>query len=552
VTPQIPESVRAATVPSYDYLGMRNLNSHLRLPKGKMRLRPVQSGALHAVYHARGGLFPIGVGYGKTLIAVLSPVVLKCDLGIILAPAQTIEQMREMADDYALHYRSVPLEFVSYTKLSQPDGTDLLDRLIGDHDPSRVALIADEAHKLRRPTSARTKRFLRFCWERPQIAVVALSGTLTSRSLRDFSHLARITIGGYSPVPTYGEDLESWASCIDVDGAPSGEDWQRVGPLWTRYYPGAALSGDISHRKTALRKAFQSHLSYAPGVVATTAGALGCSLLIQRLPLTLPESVKHAMSRVRKGEPPEPGAIMHAEPGAALVHLSQGFYYVWDWPDGIVDELWLDARRRWMTALRQELSQNATQGYDSPFLVASKLTRDLDTGTCPSDLHATYADWCEYKDTPAPPSRAVWLDKFMIHDVAERLNADATPRIVWYQHRAMEDALAEIGLPVYGAGSRPPKVATHCAMSISAHGTGKNLQPWHDQLCVCPPASGQTWEQLLGRTHRPGQEADEVVFQVYQHTGSFRGAVNRSLGDARYVQAATGNQQKLLYGVWSG
>jgi len=65
------------------------------------------------------------------------------------------------------------------------------------------------------------------------------------------------------------------------------------------------------------------------------------------------------------------------------------------------------------------------------------------------------------------------------------------------------------------------------------------------------PTSGTVWEQLLGRTHRPGQEADEVTVDVYRHTLEMRSAVNKALRDADYQQTTTGNQQKLLSATYT-
>jgi len=90
-------------------------------------------------------------------------------------------------------------------------------------------------------------------------------------------------------------------------------------------------------------------------------------------------------------------------------------------------------------------------------------------------------------------------------------------------------------------------------MSIRAHGVGKNLQHgWSTQIVLEPPSSGTVWEQLLGRTHRPGQEADTVSFYVYQHTEAFRRAVVQAREDAAYIQDTTGSRQKLVYCTYMG
>ena len=64
--------------------------------------------------------------------------------------------------------------------------------------------------------------------------------------------------------------------------------------------------------------------------------------------------------------------------------------------------------------------------------------------------------------------------------------------------------------------------------------------------------SGTAWEQLMGRKHRHGQLADEVRFQVYQHTDEFEGAFAQALQDAAYQQQTTGSRQKLLYATRVG
>ena len=119
--------------------------------------------------------------------------------------------------------------------------------------------------------------------------------------------------------------------------------------------------------------------------------------------------------------------------------------------------------------------------------------------------------------------------------------------ILWYESKAVEEALRDRGVKCFGAGRDPGNTGESCAMSIRAHGIGKNLQSWSTQLIIEPPSSGQTWEQLLGRTHRSGQQADEVEVFVIQHTESFRRALKSAKEGAEYIEESTGNKQKLNF-----
>ena len=81
--------------------------------------------------------------------------------------------------------------------------------------------------------------------------------------------------------------------------------------------------------------------------------------------------------------------------------------------------------------------------------------------------------------------------------------------------------------------------------SIRAHGTGKNLQQFARAHVANPPSDGATWEQLLGRLHRTGQEADEVTFSTYRHTEAFRAAVEKARDLSEYIEGTLGTTQRL-------
>ena len=184
------ETMRICDLPIEHYLDV-DLTDELR-KKGNTRLRPIQSQALAAIRDARGGLMPIGVGWGKSLIALLAGTVLESKLALILCPASTVNTLRQTYMEWRLLYRMPATQILSYSALSRPEGTAILDKLIANREDRDVVLVCDECHRLKRKESARTKRVLRFMLARPDVRFVALSGTMTSKSIKDFGHLAEL------------------------------------------------------------------------------------------------------------------------------------------------------------------------------------------------------------------------------------------------------------------------------------------------------------------------------------------------------------------------
>lgn len=526
-----------------------DLTPSLRLPAGRVSLRPVQNTALHAIGHNRGLLGVIGVGHGKSLIALLAGTVLGSKLALVLAPASTVGQLRKTLAEARAHFRIPPTHVLSYATLSRPEGTRLLEDYMEGVADRDVVLVADEAHRLKRHESARTKRVIRFLTKHPEIAFVALSGTMTAKSLKDFAHLAAMALKNNSPVPRDRAHLEAWSECMDVKGRPGPQHWSIVSPLFERYTQGASpfqYSGET--RSKLVRQAFRERLRTSPGVITTQEGSIGCSLRLRAVQVPLPADVELALQRVIDSGDDPAGEPIPDDATAWRVkrHLCQGFYYRWVWPDGIEDKVWLDARRAWGRHVRAELEQRAAEGYDSPLLVSNRVERELAQGRS-APLHRAWQRWKGEKDKPAPPVEAVWVNPFLVQHAVAWVRAQKKSVILWYDSLAVEEALRATGLPVYGAGAEIPSKAHDCAMSIQAHGVGKNLQPWSTMLVMSPPSSGHTWEQLLGRLHRQGQEADEVECYIYQHAPAFVDAMIQAVEDGRYIQDTTGNAQKLCY-----
>jgi hypothetical protein len=83
--------------------------------------------------------------------------------------------------------------------------------------------------------------------------------------------------------------------------------------------------------------------------------------------------------------------------------------------------------------------------------------------------------------------------------------------------------------------------------SIAANAEGRNLQRFNRNLIVSAPPTGALWEQLIGRTHRPGQESDEVRADVFVGCSEAAAGFWRAVTDAQAIQDLLGQDQKLVY-----
>ena len=537
------ESARVVALPTCTE-EVPDLTDQYRTATGSWSLRPIQSAGLWHAAKTNGLIGPVGVGGGKGLLTMLLPLALKAQRPLLLLPANLLETFHMEYRKFRPHFRVASnLKVLTYSALSVASGADFLNRYQPD------LIIGDEAHNLRHPESTRTKRLLRYARAFPETKHCYLSGTLTKRGLRDYAHLAELALGANAPLPLDLGELLAWANCIDADGRATDGDWRVFGaallPGWEQLYDDA--------RRQQGREAFMRRMRSSYGVVASDESALGVSLYFHERALAEPEVIREARLDLRETwcRPDGEELVSALEVYRVESQMSSGFYYVWDWPDGVVDEEWMEKRASWHKAVRRLLKRNDPQ-YDSPMRVALGVAR----GTLrDSDASEAYVAWCEVKDRPRPPTRAVWLDDFLVRWAGEwaleRL-AKKEPGIVWYEHTALGEALAALGLPVYGPGSDPQTARDSVlAASITAHGTGKNLQKFAKSLVLNWPSSGTMVEQLVGRTHRPGQMADEVTIEYPAHTPQARNAIRRSRVDARYIETTLATAQKLNYGTWT-
>lgn len=537
-------------------------------------LLPTQAWALKEAHECGGLLGPIGVGHGKTLLDLLSPMVVKdCKSAVLLLPPNLKTQLLEKDIHYYGQHWNLPniagqrwvtpgrptMHVMAFSELSSAKNTAKLEALRPD------TIIVDEAHNLRNFTAARTERFLRYFKSFPETRLLAWSGTLTSRSIKDYAHLATLSLGVGSPVPSNWHALESWAAHLD--------------PSEFRTPPGRLTT--VLGKDT--RAGFRKRLLETKGTVSSgDAASCTSELRISQLKIQTPVRISTMLNELEASwQRPDGEEFMDAlSVDRCAQQLSAGFYYRWKFPrkePKHVIEKWLEVRKCWHKEVREKLKKPVAH-LDSPFLVEAAarrwfngythIERDSEgkqvsktvyepftsKGPLPvwDSLH--YREWLKVRDTVKPETEAIWVDFFLVNACREWLQK--SPGIVWYQFAAFGKEVAK-GFTHAGPGEEGNLLLTRLTggervvASIKAHGTGKNLQMFSRNLVANPPKDGATFEQLLGRTHRTGQMKEVVEVDFYAHTPPLRSAMERAIELAGHIEGTFGAKQRLNHANWN-
>lgn len=526
------------------------VSGYLKKPEGTMTLRPFQAAALRDI-HDFGGAFIQGrVGIGKTLISLLAPVLLGAKRPLLLIPAKLRDKTKREFAALSQHWMTLPLRIESYAKISRLNGDELLQQIAPD------LIIADECHKLKSLKSAVTRRVSRWVQNNPETRFVAMSGTVASRSLKDFAHVLSWCVPRGCPLPTRWGDLQEWALAVD----------EKLPPQALRLASGAleilmnTEELNAPDPVSGARRAVRRRIADTPGVIMSTDRYLGASLTVE--PLVPPDKlyvdgIDPLFARLHE-EWETPDGRPLADPMQVWrvgTELAWGFFYKWV-PDPPRE--WLIARKGWAAAVRYLLKSNR-RGLDSELPIRNAVARgDFDGRFVMRDgmrlfeepVEELLAGWEAIKDSYEYESVPMWVNMAPVCWLAEQ-DTD----VWWVRHLAVGEQLAKaLDVPFFTQGGLDQRTGLHiydhdgpCVASWRACGEGLNLQKWSRQIIVTPPTSGKDWEQLLGRMHRDGQEADEVSTRVCFGSQEHWGAWVQAQNDARFLQDTTGQEQKLLF-----
>lgn len=554
-----------------------------RGPSAPMQFRAIQAVALFACHLNDGGFLPVGTGHGKELISRLAASAVGARRPILLIPPDMREPFALHTNEYARSFK-LPgnLRVMAYSQLSQASSTDALEQLAPD------ALVLDEAHCLRNAGAARTMRVMRYLRDHPTTKVVLMSGTLTSKGIREYAHLAEWALKDRSPVPrkkhyavlqSFGTILDAKPTKQNANGRfaaePMNYDWKAFEPLfpnWKSFGTAQDVPDEtaddpeacVSERVAEARSRWQDRLRHSPGVVATSTASVQSRLCLVERPMRAPGDVLAALEKLDETwQRPDGEELVDAiAKWRCGRQLSQGFYYRWRWPEGgptDADKEWLRTRAAWHKEVRRVCGYGR-EHLDSPMLVARAARRALrgEESLLAGDeaLRAALEEWVEHehrrwegRDTP--PTETVWISDYLVRDALAWFK-EHPKGLIFYAERAMAEALADAGLKVYGGGTNPEELQGRkgAALSVSSHRQGKNLQKHSEALILSFEPHAGNMEQLLSRTHRAGQQADEVRWWYYAHTEPAQQAIQDARSKALYTQTTMGDPQRLCYADW--
>lgn len=487
------------------------------------------------------------------------------------------------------------LYIMGYSQLSGRDA----DHILRAMDPDLV--ICDEAWYLHNKSSARTKRLFRWIeWrestKKGKPKGVALTGTITQKSILEYWHVLAWCLDTQAPVPLLQGLVRDWSLVLDTDAFMRAELPEKhrkmISPIvsWARrHFPKEAAAGRLMSNVAGFRCAYRLRLTSAPGVVSSGEEDLGTTLEIANRPVAGHEKapgwakIEALIKQVREDWKTPAGDLIEfaIHKWKWQFELSAGFYNEQVWPDAqdlanrrgvaLNQAQWMidtakqhkKLKSEYSGELREWIEKKGRPGLDTPWLIGGSFLRHGAKEVGDADLYELWRDMknLEFKGIDRVPlNRAVKVCSYKV-DAAVEWVKNEVPQgegaLIWVWNIALgrwvTETLRKHGIPALYAGAGQGKMfldpGNHkrvIVTRIKSHGEGRNLQAWGNQMVLQWPRSPVWAQQMLGRCHRPGQTRDHLVVRTVNTTLFDRENYSACLNDATYVQATTGDSQKII------
>jgi hypothetical protein len=517
-------------------------------------LLPSQTVGIHDA--GKGAFVPLTTGAGKTLLTLLAQVWHNKPKAVLLLPKGMVGKTLRTANECAPYWR-VP-DVVHYLKAGKwrkqvhrspvqseiwlvnyemlPHRTRMLLNLEPD------MLMADEAHWLKSTGAARTKVVKQLRQQMPGISMSFLSGSFMGRGVKEFAHLVRWALGpDRAPVPSDWREIDDWSRALSSDT----DEWDVL-------EPGALLElGDAEGQddRECAQKRFAQRLTATPRVVSSKTSLPSCGLVIRERSVPPHEQMVHWLNHLRahnelpNGEP----CVDPLSKWAKASQVCLGFWYQYVTPPPLY---WKAARRAWAGACMEVLTHSQT------LLSALDVTKAIDRGEVRGSTLAEAAialgEWRAVRNDFKPETKAVWWDDAALKEGAAWLAANERG-LLWSGHIEFGEKLSETtGIPYFREGASTAKgvhiydhkgVGPAIVSMFTCH-EGLDLEWWNANVLFKVP-HGRLFEQLISRTHRAKQKADDVTCEVLLRTEQDFEAWGQTKYDSRGVSASMDARQRL-------
>ena len=533
-----------------------------------IKLRPVQLKALALIAHYRRGFFSIGVGHGKTIISLLTPMVCRSYRALLFIPSTLVDQLTKVDIPFLEKQFNIKFDWCCiqgesqhsrlkmmnqhrltifpYSYLSVEDTEDLLNAANAD------LIVLDECHYLKNFTSARTKRFIKFLHKNSAISLVSMSGTILKRSILDYHHLINFATRQFSPVP------ERWVDATEIQDLIADDNFNGYGnsDFLAAVDPSMPDSRGvifIEDARALIKKLFIS----SPLTVLTENQSVDCSLYIDPLisNLPIPKIVTDTITRVSEtwNSPSGDEIGDYLTLTNQLAQISSGFYYRLYWAPGTPEESIYchEMQNQFIKKVRSWIRTRHRPKLDTLGLVTTAI-QNFEIHD--SELLEAYKLWVE--STPAKlverKQEIHWISDYKI-EYTKNWVVSNKDGIIWYKWDAVGAKLKE-ALPyaTFCPANCPIENLQKMGILICSFGhvEGKNLQHHNNNLLFDIPTNGAQMEQLIGRTHRQGQKGDCVNVDIMTFTTIDDEILRSVYRQGRFLSDTT-QSQKIIIADWN-
>jgi hypothetical protein len=517
-------------------------------------MRPEQAVMLYEAYHCKGLFASAAVGVGKTLVSWLLSLILGAQRPVVLVPASVEAKTHDDFRDLSRFWQSprpTP-QVITYEKLGNPQHAAMLCDCArctnATHEPAVPGglrpdlLIPDEAHRLRNPDAAVTRRVGRYMARHPETIYACMTGTPWRKSLRNSAPQIIWALKWGAPLPLTYVDMQEWCEALDFSSREAPRDpgaltWlEGIDPKEVETY---------EERLEIAARGFQKRMLSTPGFFQTDKQSSDQPIYIRFLQAPDDPILDEAFHHFRKTATTLDGWDVD-DAFSSLRHGTEmgcGFYYAWD---PRPPKYWLDARRAAYKFVQEQLGTSLGRGH-APLDSSARVYRAF-----PND--PILQDWKAKEPTFIPNTVARPITASVLGYATAWIKANG-PALIWVQHDYVGNALSAMsgvpyfaskGLDAAGRDIRKYSAKESAIVSLRSNSVGKNLQGWNKTLVVGPPQAATDWEQgVLGRTHRQGQ-LNPVHVDVILACAENLHAVNMAYEEQWWVRSRGGAVGKLL------